>query len=132
MKGLVITTLGQCSENIDHWWNAAFFVLQCISDCSSVFINQSAGLAGEDLAKTLEGLDLDENGERDGQDGNILPIMQSIMQNLLSKEVLYPSLKEITEKVSVCFFLAYVWVFPQIILFHIFYIPCPLPNFLTG
>uniref|UniRef100_A0AAZ3RAX7 Peroxisomal biogenesis factor 19 n=2 Tax=Oncorhynchus tshawytscha TaxID=74940 RepID=A0AAZ3RAX7_ONCTS len=59
---------------------------------------QSAGLAGEDLAKTLEGLDLDEDGERDGQDGNILPIMQSIMQNLLSKEVLYPSLKEITEK----------------------------------
>ncbi|KAL4657233.1 peroxisomal biogenesis factor 19 [Arapaima gigas] len=59
---------------------------------------QSAGLAGEDLAKTLQGLGLDENGEGGGDDGNILPIMQSIMQNLLSKEVLYPSLKEITEK----------------------------------
>nr|5LNF_A Chain A, Peroxisomal biogenesis factor 19 [Homo sapiens] len=35
--------------------------------------------------------------EGDGE-GNILPIMQSIMQNLLSKDVLYPSLKEITEK----------------------------------
>lgn len=61
---------------------------------------QSTGLAGEDLAKTLEGLGLDENSEGTGEDGNILPIMQSIMQNLLSKDVLYPSLKEITEKVS--------------------------------
>lgn len=61
---------------------------------------QSTGLAGEDLAKTLEGLGLDENSEGSGEDGNILPIMQSIMQNLMSKDVLYPSLKEITEKVS--------------------------------
>ncbi|KAJ8389222.1 hypothetical protein AAFF_G00122420 [Aldrovandia affinis] len=59
---------------------------------------QSSGLAGEDLAKTLEGLGLDESGEAGGEEGNILPIMQSIMHNLLSKEVLYPSLKEITEK----------------------------------
>ncbi|XP_053484653.1 peroxisomal biogenesis factor 19 [Ictalurus furcatus] len=59
---------------------------------------QTTGLAGEDLAKTLEGLGLDENSEGGGDDGNILPIMQSIMQNLLSKDVLYPSLKEITEK----------------------------------
>ncbi|KAM4605174.1 peroxisomal biogenesis factor 19 [Polymixia lowei] len=59
---------------------------------------QSAGLAGDDLVKALEGLGLDESGEGGGEDGNILPIMQSIMQNLLSKEVLYPSLKEITAK----------------------------------
>uniref|UniRef100_A0A3Q2QBI5 Peroxisomal biogenesis factor 19 n=1 Tax=Fundulus heteroclitus TaxID=8078 RepID=A0A3Q2QBI5_FUNHE len=56
------------------------------------------GLAGDDLVKALEGLGLDEGGEGGGEDGNILPIMQSIMQNLLSKEVLYPSLKEITTK----------------------------------
>ncbi|XP_068604841.1 peroxisomal biogenesis factor 19 [Brachionichthys hirsutus] len=59
---------------------------------------QSSGLAGEDLVKTLDGLGLDEGGEGGGEDGNILPIMQSIMQNLLSKDVLYPSLKEITAK----------------------------------
>lgn len=58
---------------------------------------QSSGLAGEDLVKALEGLGLDEGGEG-GDDANILPIMQSFMQNLLSKEVLYPSLKEITTK----------------------------------
>lgn len=58
---------------------------------------QTSGLAGEDLVKALEGLALEEGGEG-GDDANILPIMQSFMQNLLSKEVLYPSLKEITAK----------------------------------
>ncbi|CAL1579112.1 unnamed protein product [Knipowitschia caucasica] len=57
---------------------------------------QTSGLAGEDLVKTLEGLAMEDGG--DGEDANILPIMQSFMQNLLSKEVLYPSLKEITTK----------------------------------
>lgn len=52
-------------------------------------------MSEEELAKAMEGLGLEEG---DGE-GNILPIMQSIMQNLLSKDVLYPSLKEITEKV---------------------------------
>lgn len=64
---------------------------------------QTSGLAGEDLVKALEGLGLDEGGDGGGDDGNILPIMQSIMQNLLSKDVLYPSLKEITTKVGICF-----------------------------
>lgn len=64
---------------------------------------QSTGLAGDDLVKALEGLGLEEGGEAGGEEGNILPIMQSIMQNLLSKEVLYPSLKEITAKVCICF-----------------------------
>ncbi|XP_069565051.1 peroxisomal biogenesis factor 19 [Brachyistius frenatus] len=59
---------------------------------------QSSGMAGDDLVKALEGLGLEEGGEGGGEEGNILPIMQSIMQNLLSKEVLYPSLKEITTK----------------------------------
>lgn len=52
-------------------------------------------MSEEELTKAMEGLGMDDG---DG-DGNILPIMQSIMQNLLSKDVLYPSLKEITEKV---------------------------------
>ncbi|XP_075875799.1 peroxisomal biogenesis factor 19 [Nelusetta ayraudi] len=60
---------------------------------------QSSGLAGDDLVKALEGLGLEEGGDGGGgDDGNVLPIMQSIMQNLLSKDVLYPSLKEITAK----------------------------------
>ncbi|XP_078526254.1 peroxisomal biogenesis factor 19 [Lissotriton helveticus] len=55
---------------------------------------QNSSLSEEEVAKAMEGLGLDE-GEGEG---NILPIMQNIMQNLLSKDVLYPSLKEITEK----------------------------------
>ncbi|TNM98340.1 peroxisomal biogenesis factor 19 [Takifugu rubripes] len=59
---------------------------------------QTSGLAGDDLVKALEDLGLGEGGDGGGDDSNILPIMQSIMQNLLSKEVLYPSLKDITAK----------------------------------
>lgn len=65
------------------------------------FPQQTSGLAGDDLVKALEDLGLEEGGDGGGDDSNILPIMQSIMQNLLSKEVLYPSLKEITAKVCV-------------------------------
>jgi len=86
-----------CRRTILLYW----FVYVCNS--------QSSGLAGEDLVKTLEGLGLDESPEGGGgaDDGNILPIMQSIMQNLLSKEVLYPSLKEITGKVCIGFILPF-------------------------
>lgn len=43
------------------------------------------------------------HGRRGWGRDHLLPIMQSIMQNLLSKDVLYPSLKEITERfVSFC------------------------------
>ncbi|XP_074079204.1 peroxisomal biogenesis factor 19 [Macrotis lagotis] len=55
---------------------------------------QNSGMTEEELTKAMEGIGIEE-GEGEG---NILPIMQSIMQNLLSKDVLYPSLKEITEK----------------------------------
>ncbi|XP_075763051.1 peroxisomal biogenesis factor 19 isoform X2 [Pelodiscus sinensis] len=55
---------------------------------------QNSNMSEEELAKAMEGLGLEEGDS----EGNILPIMQSIMQNLLSKDVLYPSLKEITEK----------------------------------
>lgn len=55
---------------------------------------QSSGMSEEELSKAMEGLGL---GEGEG-DGSILPFMQSVMRSLLSKDVLYPSLKDITEK----------------------------------
>ncbi|XP_074931162.1 peroxisomal biogenesis factor 19 isoform X1 [Phalacrocorax aristotelis] len=55
---------------------------------------QGSSASEEELAKALEGLGLEES---DGE-GSVLPVMRSIMQSLLSKDVLYPSLKEITEK----------------------------------
>lgn len=48
----------------------------------------------EELIKVMEGLGMDEG---DGE-GNIFFIMQSIMQNLFFKDVLYLLLKEIIEK----------------------------------
>ncbi|XP_068271391.1 peroxisomal biogenesis factor 19 [Nyctibius grandis] len=53
---------------------------------------QSPSASEEELAKALEGLGLEEG------EGGVLPAMRSVMQSLLSKDVLYPSLKEITEK----------------------------------
>lgn len=71
---------------------------------------QHSGMSEEELTKAMEGLGMDEG---DGE-GNVLPIMQSIMQNLLSKDVLYPSLKEIAEKVCeprvLLFLLAPPWI----------------------
>uniref|UniRef100_A0A8C3USE7 Peroxisomal biogenesis factor 19 n=1 Tax=Catharus ustulatus TaxID=91951 RepID=A0A8C3USE7_CATUS len=60
---------------------------------TSRYSQPSPGSWGEELAKALEGLGLEEGGG----DG-VLPVMRSIMESLLSKDVLYPSLKEITEK----------------------------------
>uniref|UniRef100_A0A8B9ELE8 Peroxisomal biogenesis factor 19 n=1 Tax=Anser cygnoides TaxID=8845 RepID=A0A8B9ELE8_ANSCY len=56
---------------------------------------QGSAASDEELAKAIEGLGLEEGGG----EGGVLPVMQSLLQHLLSKEVLYPSLKEITEKV---------------------------------
>lgn len=34
----------------------------------------------------------------DGDTGDLLPFMQGMMEHLLSKEILYPSLKELSDK----------------------------------
>ncbi|NWI61540.1 PEX19 factor, partial [Calyptomena viridis] len=46
----------------------------------------------EELAKALEGLGMEEGA------GDVLPVMRSLLQSLLSKDVLYPSLRDITDK----------------------------------
>lgn len=79
---------------------------------------QTSGLAGDDLVKALEDLGLEEGGDKCGDDSNILPIMQSIMQNLLSKEVLYPSLKEITAKVCIHFTHLFIISLPSVLFEH--------------
>nr|XP_033781159.1 peroxisomal biogenesis factor 19 [Geotrypetes seraphini] len=55
---------------------------------------QSSSVSEDELMKAMESFGMEDGAG----EGNILPIMQNIMQNLLSKDVLYPSLKEITEK----------------------------------
>ena len=48
--------------------------------------------------RAMSGLGLEEGSEGD-QDMGFMPMMQHMMKSLLSKEVLYPSLKEISAKV---------------------------------
>lgn len=52
--------------------------------------------------KMFSGMGLD--GGDGSQDDGFMPMMQNMMKTLLSKEVLYPSLKEISEKVSLYIF----------------------------
>ncbi|KAJ2943419.1 hypothetical protein O0L34_g12228 [Tuta absoluta] len=50
----------------------------------------------QDLANMFSNFNMADGG---GQDGNMfVPFMQGMMQSLLSKEVLYPSLRELVEK----------------------------------
>ncbi|XP_072049748.1 peroxisomal biogenesis factor 19-like [Amphiura filiformis] len=56
-------------------------------------LQQDSGMTG-DFMRAFEGMNM---GGGDG-DAELLPMMQSIMQNLLAKEVLYPSLKEVVGK----------------------------------
>lgn len=61
---------------------------------------QGADTTEEELSQAMGslGVDLGLSEGATETEGGFLPIMQSIMQNLLSKDILYPSLKEITEK----------------------------------
>ncbi|XP_064617802.1 peroxisomal biogenesis factor 19-like isoform X2 [Liolophura sinensis] len=52
-------------------------------------------MSEEEMLRSLSGLGL---GGAAGDDTDFMPMMQDMMKNLLSKEVLYPSLKEISEK----------------------------------
>ncbi|GFU18658.1 peroxisomal biogenesis factor 19 [Nephila pilipes] len=54
----------------------------------------------EDLANMLSGLGLGGDGNNPDAEGlpDIMPLMQSVMQRLMSKELLYPSIKDIVEK----------------------------------
>lgn len=54
----------------------------------------------DDLNKMFENLGL-LGSEDEGAMGGLFPLMQVMLENILSKEVLYPPMKEITEKVSV-------------------------------
>ncbi|KFM83222.1 hypothetical protein X975_02228, partial [Stegodyphus mimosarum] len=53
----------------------------------------------EDLANLFTGLDIDGSGLSDPEQvSELMPLMHNVMQKLMSKELLYPSLKEIVDK----------------------------------
>ncbi|XP_068686143.1 peroxisomal biogenesis factor 19-like isoform X1 [Montipora foliosa] len=57
--------------------------------------NCPTGAFNEDFLKAMADMNLQEGGEGEL---DFFPLMQGMMQNLLSKDVLYPALKELEEK----------------------------------
>ena len=65
-----------------------FYLLISVQNCT--------GPLNEDFLKAMSDMNMPGGeGELD-----FLPLMQGMMQNLLSKDVLYPALKDLREKVN--------------------------------
>ena len=60
--------------------------------------NCPTGAFNEDFLKAMMDMNLDGGGSEGELD--FLPLMQGMMENLLSKEVLYPALKDLQDKVT--------------------------------
>ncbi|XP_039752667.1 peroxisomal biogenesis factor 19 isoform X1 [Pararge aegeria] len=71
-------------------------ISQTLQNLNTNAENLQTPFSDADLANMFNNFNLGEGGN---QEGNMfLPFMQGMMQSLLSKEVLYPSLKELVEK----------------------------------
>lgn len=53
-------------------------------------------MSDDELVKMLSGMGMGEGMSEEG----IMPMMQQMMKQLLSKDILYPSLKDISSKVG--------------------------------
>lgn len=64
--------------------------------------NRAANLPQDDLSRMLQQLGVPEDGMPEGAGGglipDIMPMITQMMQNLLSKDILYPALKDLTSK----------------------------------
>lgn len=88
--------------------------LRIISDKAKDIAGDENIVSEDDIAKTLANLaELNSGGdsESDGAEGgqtdlkNIMPLMSNIMENLLSKDFLYPTLSDLSSKVCFNFLL---------------------------
>lgn len=74
---------------------------KCLADTMKHLSENNAQLknppTADDLNKMFENLGL-LGSEEEGAMGGLFPLMQVMLENILSKEVLYPPMKEITEK----------------------------------
>jgi Pex19 protein family len=68
------------------------------------------------LMGTLGGSALGGTGTEAAADDELMPMMQGMMKSLLSKDILYPSLKDISAKVRLvncmkpCYFCSYTYL----------------------
>lgn len=86
--------LGEASANnaTDQKDNVSTDFQSTISQVLKDLTTNSENLQNDDLAAMLGRTSLDSDT------GDILPFMQGMMEHLLSKEILYPSLKELSDK----------------------------------
>lgn len=66
-----------------------------------VTVSQSDEFSEEELIRLMSALGSDgiDGGSDDTADASLIPMMQGMMKSLLSKDVLYPSLKDISTQV---------------------------------
>lgn len=64
-----------------------------------LFCVAQSEMSEDDLIRMMSEMNFEGETGADGDQPPFLPMMQGMMKSLLSKEVLYPSLKEITTKV---------------------------------
>lgn len=85
-KGVIIINTGHSRLDVSLW-----NFVSPVQNCPTAPLN-------EDFFKAMSDMNL-----ASGSDGELdfLPLMQGMMQNLLSKDVLYPALKDLKEKVHV-------------------------------
>jgi len=78
--------------------SALFTLIYC-------FVSQNDEFSEEELVRLMSALGSDgiDGGSDDTADANLIPMMQGMMKSLLSKDVLYPSLKDISAQVSKLF-----------------------------
>ncbi|XP_041971180.1 peroxisomal biogenesis factor 19 [Aricia agestis] len=71
-------------------------ISQTLQNLNTNTENLQTPFSDQDLANMFNNFNI---GEGQGQDGNMfVPFMQGMMQSLLSKEVLYPSMKELVDR----------------------------------
>ncbi|XP_015115214.1 peroxisomal biogenesis factor 19 [Diachasma alloeum] len=87
-----ISSNGPADAEGNEFQAAIAQALKDISATSETLQNAGPGITEADLAAMFGQTSLEEPG------GDILPFMQGMMQSLLSKEILYPSLKELVDK----------------------------------
>ena len=86
----------RCFKKYAFDMSAADFCLITRLSCYFLYCIQNCPTGTEDFFKSMSDMNLPG-----GSDGELdfIPLMQGMMQNLLSKDVLYPALKDLQEKV---------------------------------
>ncbi|KAK6172158.1 hypothetical protein SNE40_015884 [Patella caerulea] len=90
---------GKAGESAEAQQEFATTLSQTLSGLAQNAEGLQEEMSEEDLNQAFANMGVGAMGPSDGQEGpDYFPMMQGMMQMLLSKEVLYPSLKEISSK----------------------------------